>query len=115
MEEKEKEKKDVKDAVVVPLRTINQISSAYEGLYAQQQAGTIDSTRANGMLSTLKGVVKLRYEFPLRLAELSVKAQKVKALLPSSFQTVDAQLVEAKLELPSAPSEGAKPSGEAEM
>ena len=60
------------------------------------------------MLGTLKGVVKLRYEFPLRLAELSVKAQKAKAQLPSSFQTVDAQLVEAKAELPPAPDGEAK-------
>ncbi len=60
------------------------------------------------MNATLKGVMKLRYEFPLRLAELSVKAQKVKAQLHSSFQVVDAQMVEAKAELPPAPPEEAK-------
>ncbi len=73
---------------VVSLRNADQISDAYEWLHAQQKAGTIDATRANGMNATLKGVKSLRVDVPLKLIELGIKAHKSKAELPASFAQV---------------------------
>jgi len=77
-----------KESQIVPLRNASQVTEAYEWLHAQQRAGTIDATRANGMNATLKGVTKLRVEIPMKLIELSIKAQKNKAELPTSFTKV---------------------------
>ena len=78
----------VSEVNIVRLRNINDLTTATEWLYSQQQGGTLDATRANAMGNVLKGAYKLRVEVPLKLMELSLKAQKLKATLPPGFASL---------------------------
>jgi hypothetical protein len=64
---------------------VPEITEAYEWLYTQQKRGAIDTKRADGLNTTLKGVQKLRVEIPLKLADLIMKAQLKKVDLPEGL------------------------------
>lgn len=74
-----------KEKVVMPLRTVADISDAQEWLFNSQRDGVIDTKTADGMNTTLKGVVYLKATLPLKIFEAMVRAQIKKINVPTNL------------------------------
>lgn len=74
-----------KERVVMPLRTVADISDAQEWLFNSQRDGVIDTKTADGMNTTLKGVVYLKATLPLKIFEAMVRAQIKKINVPTNL------------------------------
>lgn len=72
---------------VVPkkLRSVSEITEAYEWLFDAQREGSLDTKRADGLNTTLKGITKLRVEIPMKLATLYFQSQVKKITVPDKF------------------------------
>ena len=77
-----------KQGINVRLRTVPQITEAYEWLFEQQRDAKLDTKRADGLNTTLKGVTKLRVEIPMKLATLWFQSQLKKVTVPEKFLPV---------------------------
>jgi len=67
------------------LRTIAEISEAYEDLYSKQVSGTIDSKAVDGINTTLKGVTYLNAKLKMDAAKLMLQARIKKISLPDNL------------------------------
>lgn len=76
---------DKKEKAVMPLRTVADISDAQEWLFNSQREGVIDTKTADGMNTTLKGVVYLKATLPLKIFEAMVRAQIKKINVPTNL------------------------------
>jgi len=67
------------------LRTISEISEAYEDLYNKQMVGDIDSKAVDGINTTLKGVTYLNAKLKMDAAKLVLQARIKKISLPDNL------------------------------
>lgn len=73
----------MKEEKIAPqLRTIDQISGALEELYHKQREGKIDPKTADAMNTTVKGIMKLHIETPMKLLDSVIKAHTKKVEIP---------------------------------
>lgn len=84
----------------VRLRTPDEITAGAEWVFAQQKAGTLDSKRANGMNATLKSVIKLRYDLPTKLLEITQKYNLKAHALPENVNTMIGEFLPGNAALP---------------
>jgi len=66
----------------VRLRTIEDIIQAHEWVYNKQKDGKIDAKTADGLNTTLKGMVYLKGKLKIDAAKLYMQAQIKKVSLP---------------------------------
>lgn len=67
------------------LRSIEEITEALEWVWTEQKGGRIDPKVADGMNTTLKGIMYLRAKLPLDAAKIYVAAKKNKIDIPSGY------------------------------
>jgi predicted butyrate kinase (DUF1464 family) len=69
----------------IPLGTIPEIVHAHEWLFNRQKDGKIDAKTADGLNTTLKGIVYLKAKLAMDAQKLYVMAQVKKIEIPSKF------------------------------
>ena len=79
------ENKNVKTIHRKKLRTLRDLSEAYELLYNQEMSGLIDSKAADGINTTLKGSVYLNVKVKMDLVKLLVQAKIKKISIPDKM------------------------------
>jgi hypothetical protein len=67
------------------LRSVDDISKAHEWLFHEQVNGGIDPKRADGINTTLKGIVKLQVDTRLKYLQIVTRAEEKKIKLPPQF------------------------------
>lgn len=74
------------------LRSVEELTEAHEDLLFKQETGKIDAKTADGMNTTLKGVVYLQCKLKLDYVKLMIMAQIKKIDLPQNLlPTIEAK------------------------
>jgi hypothetical protein len=70
---------------LVALKSVNDISEAYEWMFNAQRDGQIDAKTADALNTTLKGATYLRVKLRMDAAKLLIQAQIKKVQIPEKL------------------------------
>ena len=67
------------------VRTIEQISAVLEELLAKQDAGLLDAKAADGLNTTIRGIMHLHVDVPVGLLKVYVQSRAKKIDIPEAL------------------------------
>lgn len=76
---------ETKQTTAIGLKTVNEISDAYEWLFNAQKEGKIDAKTADALNTTLKGLTYLCVKLRMDAAKLMIQAQMKKVNIPENL------------------------------